>query len=463
MSNNTNYSTSRVFTKNDLITIKKILRKDKNPKGMYQYLASKGDRYALFAGVSGSESGFWGRLTLYFRFNSDIILDKDFLDDKYEEIDFNLANEYLILLENKLNSSGGKLVELTDLNYEELLEINQKACSDSWFSIDDWYLNGVFESLSPNERQGFWVHRLNSSTALKEQVSHHYKTFEMMIKKYISSNENKIIKKWIINNFYITQYKDLNDSNLDGYVEIINSNSDLKNIIHKVNNSINTEEEVLGDVVPWTFHYVDPESLLTKNAILLMKNERSENILFWETKEEKLKFLMNEVHTNRHNRRKKRSVLFDNNEENTFELNLKEAKDVIEEIKITGNPHVLYDYLEANDERYGEIPNGLIRGDSYSGEMATNYLVERAKQYNIALDHNDLKRIQFKVALETGQKLLDKFNDEKTTVLRKKLTIRDIEDIHDKAFISENLPKDAWTLSIPLKIIPPEEHNEIYI
>ncbi|OAT53365.1 hypothetical protein [Providencia heimbachae] len=83
MSNNTNYSTSRVFTKNDLITIKKILRKDKNPKGMYQYLASKGDRYALFAGLSGSESGFWGRLTLYFRFNSDIILDKGFLDDRY--------------------------------------------------------------------------------------------------------------------------------------------------------------------------------------------------------------------------------------------------------------------------------------------------------------------------------------------------------------------------------------------
>ncbi|EUD08520.1 hypothetical protein [Providencia alcalifaciens] len=66
MSNNTRYSASRVFTKNDLITIKKLLREDKSPKEMYQYLANKGDRYALFAGVDGSESVFWGMDSLYF-------------------------------------------------------------------------------------------------------------------------------------------------------------------------------------------------------------------------------------------------------------------------------------------------------------------------------------------------------------------------------------------------------------
>jgi hypothetical protein len=43
MSNNTKYSASRVFTKNDLITIKKLLREDKSPKEMNQYLASKGN------------------------------------------------------------------------------------------------------------------------------------------------------------------------------------------------------------------------------------------------------------------------------------------------------------------------------------------------------------------------------------------------------------------------------------
>lgn len=46
--------------------------------------------------------------------------------------------------------------------------------------------------------------------------------------------------------------------------------------------------------------------------------------------------------------------------------------------------------------------------------------------------------------------------------MRKKFTIRDIEDIHDKALMSEKLPKEAWTLSIPLKIIPLKEYDEIY-
>lgn len=120
MSNNTIYSASRIFTENDLITTKKLLRENKSSKEMYQYLANKGDRYALFAGVSGSDTNFWGRSTLYFSFNSDFISDEKFRDDKYKEIDFKLASEYLILLEKKLNNSGGKFVELTEINYEEL-------------------------------------------------------------------------------------------------------------------------------------------------------------------------------------------------------------------------------------------------------------------------------------------------------------------------------------------------------
>ncbi|HHR6079174.1 TPA: hypothetical protein ACS7ZY_001523 [Providencia alcalifaciens] len=465
MSNNTRYSVSRVFTKNDLITIKKLLREDKSPKEMYQYLANKGDRYALFAGLSGSESGFWGKYILYapddFSFFN---YDEKFQEKEFENIDFRLANEYIVLLENKLNQYGGELVEITDISYEELLEINRKACIESWFSFEDWYLYAVFESLSQNEKQGFWTHRLNSSTDFKEQVNHHYKTFDMMIKKYVlSSGANKeIIKSWLTNNFYISMGRTLSDSQFDEFAKIRDSESEISIIMKDAMGSIKTNERVLGDVVPWVFDEVDADEILTEDALLSMGSEVNESILFWETKEEKLKFLMNEVNTNRHNRRKKRSVLFDNNERITFELNLQEAKDIIEEMKITKNPQVLYNYLEANGERYGEIPNGLIRGDSYSGKMATNYLVEKAKQHNIMLDHNDLKRIQLSVALETGKKLLSKFDNEKTTVLRKKFTIRDIEDIHDKAFISEKLPKEAWTLSIPLKIIPLEEHDEIY-
>ncbi|HGI5213379.1 TPA: hypothetical protein ACJTPC_001403 [Providencia alcalifaciens] len=464
MSNNSRYSASRVFTKNDLITIKKLLREDKSPKEMYQYLANKGDRYALFAGVDGSESVFWGMDSLYFPSENSSWHDEDARNEDFKEIDFKLASEYLNLLEDKLIKSGGELVEILDISHDELISINIKACSGSRFNIEDWYLYAVFESLSPNEKKGFWTHRLNSSTEFKEQVSHHYKTFEMMIKKYmVSDGTNKeMLKSWLTSKFYISMYRTLSDSQFDELDKIRNSESELSILMKDVMGSIKTNERVLGDVVPWVFDEVDADEILIEDALLSMESGINENILFWETKEEKLKFLMNEVNINRHNRRKKRSVLFDNNERITFELNLQEAKDIIEEMKITKNPQVLYNYLEANGERYGEIPNGLIRGDSYSGKMATNYLVEKAKQQNIILDYNDLKRIQLSVALETGKKLLNKFEDEKTTVLRKKFTIHDIEDIHDKALMSEKLPKEAWTLSIPLKIIPLKEYDEIY-
>ena len=453
MSNNTIYSASRIFTENDLITTKKLLRENKSSKEMYQYLANKGDRYALFAGVSGSDTNFWGRSTLYFSFNSDFISDEKFRDDKYKEIDFKLASEYLILLEKKLNNSGGKFVELTEINYEELFEINQKSCSDSWFSIDDWYLNRVFESLSPNERQGLWEHRLNSTSGFKEQVSHHYKIYNMMIKKNILSNGHgkERIKVWLNNNFYITQYGGLINSNIDNYIDIISSDSELKDLIDSVNKSIKIEEEVLGDTIPWTFHYVISDNLLTQDAITLMKNE---NVLFWEDKEEKLKSIMNEISVNIHNRRKKRAALFDVNEQNEFKLHLKDVQDVCEKLKEKKDPQILYNYFEANDERYGVIPNGLVRGDSSAGKMATNFAVETAKKRGIILNFTDLKDIQIDIAKENCDLLIKKFKDENTDVLYAKLTVREVEYIHDKVFLKKNLPKEAWTLSIPLQINP---------
>ncbi len=462
MSNIKKYSVSRVFTNNDLTMITKLLREDKSPKQMYRYLANKGDRYALFAGVSGSESGFWGKYTLYDPNKNPLLNNEKIKSEEFSNIDFRLADEYLILLESKLNESGGELVEILDINHDELILINTKACYKSRFSIENWYLHAVFESLSPNEREGFWIHRLNSSTEFKEQINHHYKTFDMMIKKYISSNssEKEMLKSWLTNNFYISMYKELSNSQNYELDKIRSSGSELSNLMTDVIGRIKTNEKVLGDVVPWVFHEVDADEILTQDAISSIKSEI--DILFWETKEEKLKFLMNEISVNRHNRRKKRAALFNVNEQNKFELHLKDAQDVCKKLEEKKDPKILYDYLVENNEQYGVIPNGLVRGDSSAGKMATNFLVERAKQHNIILGHNDLKRIQFKVALETRQKLLDKFDDEKTTVLRKKFTIRDIEDIHDKVFISENLPKEAWTLSIPLQIIPIEKHNEIY-
>lgn len=104
MSNKTKYSASRVFTKNDLTMIRKLLRKDKSPKEMHQYLANKGDRYALFAGVSGSESGFWGKYTLYTPNEERLLNNEKIKSKEFRNIDFRLADEYLNLLESKLKT-----------------------------------------------------------------------------------------------------------------------------------------------------------------------------------------------------------------------------------------------------------------------------------------------------------------------------------------------------------------------
>ncbi|MEX9974888.1 hypothetical protein AB7W84_15305 [Providencia rettgeri] len=462
MSNNTKYSASRVFTKNDLTMIKKLLRKDKSPKEMYQYLASKGDRYALFAGVSGSESGFWGKYTLYTP-SEELLLNNDKIKSKeFRNIDFRLADEYLNLLESKLNESGGEIVEILDINHEELILINTKACSKSRFSIDNWYLHAVFESLSLKERQGFWTHRLNSSTEFNEQINHHYKAFDMMIKKYISSNgsEKEMLKSWLTNNFYISMYKELSDSQNNELDKIRSSESELSTLMMDVIGRIKTNEKMLGDVIPWVFHEVDADEVLTQDAISSIKSEV--DILFWETKEEKLKFLMNEISVNRYNRRKKRAALFDVNEQDKFELHLKDVQDVCKKLKDKKDPQILYNYLEANNERYGVIPNGLVRGDSSAGKMATNFLVEKVREHGIILNYTDLKNIQLKIAIKTCDLLLDKFEYNDTKVLNERMNIIEVKKIHDDSLSDFNLPKDAWTLSIPLQIIPIEKHNEIY-
>lgn len=286
----------------------------------------------------------------------------------------------------------------------------------------------------------------------------------MMIKKYmVSDGTNKeMLKSWLTSKFYISMYRTLSDSQFDELDKIRNSESELSILMKDVMGSIKTNERVLGDVVPWVFDEVDADEILTEDALLSMGSEVNENILFWETKEEKLKFLMNEVHANRHNRRRKRSVSFDSSEKNDLELHLKDVQNVCDKVEGEENPQILYDYFEANNEQYGIIPNGLVKGDSYAGKMATNYLVEKARKDNIILDSNMLKKVQLTVAINTCKVVLSKFKNKNTEVLSERLTAEDVKKIHKDSFIELGLSEDCWTLSIPFKIIPPEEHNEIY-
>ncbi|MEX6225518.1 hypothetical protein AB6F55_12215 [Providencia hangzhouensis] len=94
----------------------------------------------------------------------------------------------------------------------------------------------------------------------KEQINHHYKTFDMMIKKYISSNssEKEMLKSWLTNNFYISMYKELSNSQNYELDKIRSSGSELSNLMTDVIGRIRNES-VLGDVVPWVFHEVDAD------------------------------------------------------------------------------------------------------------------------------------------------------------------------------------------------------------
>ncbi|HDS1736226.1 S8 family serine peptidase [Pseudomonas sp. BP8] len=119
---------------------------------MYDYLAGKGDRYALLANGVAKGNSIAGLAAIGFMKRTEEDAGRPMQQVDVEQVRLNMAKAYLDLLEAK--ASNGKLS--TELSHKEVWDFHSKVFERLGRSKDAWTLNSVFELIAPESREAYW-------------------------------------------------------------------------------------------------------------------------------------------------------------------------------------------------------------------------------------------------------------------------------------------------------------------
>lgn len=134
----------------DIIKAQELLA-GQGPEAMYDYLASKGSRYARLAnGVATGES-FAGKAAIKFMQQAASEVGKPMGQDLVNGIRQAMAESYLATIKRIADYGDGVL--LRELNYKEIEGFHTSTFDNKGYNPDAWTLHGVLQVLPEDARQ----------------------------------------------------------------------------------------------------------------------------------------------------------------------------------------------------------------------------------------------------------------------------------------------------------------------
>ena len=114
-----------------------------------------------------------------------------------------------------------------------------------------------------------------------------------------------------------------------------------------------------------------------------------------------------------------------------------------------------YDELAARGYRYATLANGVVKGDSFSGRIALEFLEKTAEEVGHPLSEEALDAIRLAMASAYLDTLGLQMNGSATSVTRDILA-DEAWKFHAVVFQAQGLDPDAWILNLPFKLMEAE-------
>lgn len=111
-----------------------------------------------------------------------------------------------------------------------------------------------------------------------------------------------------------------------------------------------------------------------------------------------------------------------------------------------------YDKLAERGYQYAMLANGVVKGDTFAGRIALEYLQEIAEEQGIAFTEEKLDAIRQAMADAYLKTLGDQINDAQIKVSRDILA-EEAWQFHSAVFASQGFTADAWTLHLPFSVM----------
>ncbi|MDD2660293.1 MAG: hypothetical protein PHY54_11555 [Methylococcales bacterium] len=120
-----------------------------------------------------------------------------------------------------------------------------------------------------------------------------------------------------------------------------------------------------------------------------------------------------------------------------------------------------YDELAERGYRYAALANGVVRGDTFSGRIALEFLEKTAEDQESPLSAEAVDAIRMALANVYLDTLSLQFSSASTLVTRDILA-DEAWTFHSAAFQNQGLGPDAWTLNQPFKLMDAEARQDYW-
>ncbi|WP_321146914.1 serine protease, partial [Providencia alcalifaciens] len=142
-------------------------------------------------------------------------------------------------------------------------------------------------------------------------------------------------------------------------------------------------------------------------------------------------------------------------------LTKREAVKAHKILTLSRKPELMYEYLASKGDRYAVLANSVVKGDSFSGKFALNYLEEIMIEKGIVVSREKFEEIRFDMAFFYSYTLQNRFTDGVTEIYGD-INHEEVMWFHEFLFDMHKLPAEAWTLQPVFNVMPGYENKERY-
>lgn len=185
----------------DLACAKQLLeanKESKDPGPMYDFLASKGDRYAILANGVVKENSIAGRIAINYMRDVGVSHNKPITETDIKHIRYDMARGYFDTQQDRLDKSPTGII-YGDIDHEQAAQFHNSVFKKHGLPPEAWTLYPVYKVLPKNQHGGHWQSTLNSAGNSADELLLSFNSVKIMVDALSTSpaSDQPMIHNWL--------------------------------------------------------------------------------------------------------------------------------------------------------------------------------------------------------------------------------------------------------------------------
>ncbi|CNI10567.1 putative serine protease [Yersinia aldovae] len=154
-------------------------KESKDPGPMYDFLASKGDRYAILANGVARGDSIAGGMAIHNMERVGGRHNKPLSETHIKNIGYDMAGGYLNTQQSRLDNSPTGII-YGDIDHKQAAQFHNSVFEMYGLPPEAWTLTEVFNAMTKDSRPIYWEQTLSTCGRPFEELKHSFKTYQLM-------------------------------------------------------------------------------------------------------------------------------------------------------------------------------------------------------------------------------------------------------------------------------------------